>query len=290
MSGRVEGKVALITGAARGQGRSHAVRLAQEGADIIAFDICDQIGTNNFPMGTAEDLADTAQQVEALGRRIVTRQVDVRDRGMLLSATVEAVETLGRLDVVIANAGICPIGRDVPLQGFFDVAQVNFAGVLNTFEAALPHLGVGASMVAIGSVAGLLRRTDSVEFGSGGAGYAWAKRTLAHLVHTLAVQCARRQIRVNAVHPTNVGTDMLQNDPMYKMFRPDMEAPTLADATAGFQKMQPWPIPWVEPIDISNAVLFLASDESRYVTGLQMKVDGGCTARQPYPGMGVAVG
>jgi SDR family mycofactocin-dependent oxidoreductase len=290
MPGRVEGKVVLITGAARGQGRSHALRLAEEGADIIALDICDQIDTNNFAMSTPDDLAETKRLVEALGRRVVARQADVRDRQDLIATTADAVEELGRLDVVVANAGICPTGRDVPLQGFFDVVQVNFGGVLTTFEAGLPHLQAGGSLIAIGSVGGLVGATDSEAFGPGGTGYAWAKRTLANLVHTLAVQCALHEIRVNAVHPTNVATAMLHNEAMFTLFRPDLEEPTLEDATSAFATMQPMPIPWVESADISNAVLFLASDESRYVTGLQMKVDGGCTARQPYPGMGIAVG
>jgi SDR family mycofactocin-dependent oxidoreductase len=290
MPGRVEGKVALITGAARGQGRSHALRLAGEGADIIALDICDQIDSNTFPMSSDEDLAETVRQVEGIGQRVVARQVDVRDRASLIAATTEAVQILGRLDVAVANAGICPTGPDLPVQAFIDVVQVNFGGVLSTFEAALPHLGAGGSLIGIGSVAAMSGQAAVDESATGTVGYVWAKRALANLVHTLSLQCAPREIRVNAVHPTNVATSMLHNEPMYKVFRPDLEKPTLEETVPAFATLQPWPIPWVEPSDISNAVLFLASDESRYVTGLQLKVDGGCMTRQPYPGMGVAVG
>jgi SDR family mycofactocin-dependent oxidoreductase len=276
MAGRVEGKVALVTGAARGQGRAHALRLAQEGADVIAVDICEDIATNEYPLATEADLAETAQLVEKLGRRIVTVKADVRDRSQVAAAVARGVAELGRLDVVVANAGICPLGGDVPPQGFLDAVAVDLVGVINTVEAAFPHLGAGASIIATGSVAGLLAGgTDTPQSGPGGAGYSHAQRGVARFVHDLALQLAPHSIRVNAVHPTNVNTDMLQSAPMYKIFRPDLESPTREDAELAFPAMQPMPIPYVEPVDISNAVLFLASDESRYVTGLQMKVDAG---------------
>jgi len=278
MTGRVAGKVAFITGAARGQGRSHAVLLAEEGADIIAVDLCENIETNSYPLSTEDDLAETAALVEKLGRRVVTLKADVRDRSELASAVEQGVTELGQLDIVVANAGICPLGADTPTQAFFDAVDVDLVGVINTIAAAYPHLRAGASIVATGSVAGLLAGgggTDSAATGAGGSGYSHAKRGVARLVHDLALQLSPESIRVNAVHPTNVDTDMLHNPAMYSVFRPDLEAPTREDAMLAFPVMQPMPIPFVEPIDVSNAVLFLASDESRYITGLQLKVDAG---------------
>jgi SDR family mycofactocin-dependent oxidoreductase len=285
MAGRVEGKVAFITGAARGQGRSHALRLAEEGADIIAIDICEDIDSAHYPLSTEKDLAETARVVEGVGRRIVTRRVDVRDRSRLVSAVSDAVAELGRLDIVVANAGIAPVGLDVPPQGFLDAVSVNLVGVVNTVEAAYPYLGSGASVICIGSSAGLMvGSVDSPESGPGGAGYSHAKRAVARFVHDLALQLAPRLIRVNAVHHTNCDSDMLQSGPMYRIFRPDLDEPRREDVEESFRTTQPMPIPYVEPSDISNAVLFLASDESRYVTGLQMKVDAGAILRRSTSG------
>lgn len=277
MSKRMEGKVAFVTGAARGQGRSHAVRLAEEGADIIAVDLCEDIPVNGYPLATEADLAETVRLVEALDQRIVARRADVRERSQLAQAVAHGVAQLGHLDVVVANAGICPLGAGGPPVAFLDAVSVDLVGVINAVEAAFPHLAAGASIIATGSVAGLLPgTTDNRAAGPGGAGYSHAKRAVARFVHDLALQLAPHSIRVNAVHPTNVETDMLLNEPMYAMFRPDLESPTREDAEPAFGAMQPMPIPYVEAIDISNAVLFLASDESRYVTGQQLKVDGGC--------------
>jgi SDR family mycofactocin-dependent oxidoreductase len=276
MTDRVAGKVAFITGAARGQGRSHALQLAREGADIIAVDICRDIETNHYPLATTADLEETARLVEALDRRIVTRVADVRERSPMAAAVAEGVAELGRLDIVVAQAGICPLGADGPVQAWFDAVAVDLVGVINAVEAAFPHLGPGASIICTGSIAGLLSgATDTPATGPGGAGYTHAKRGVARFVHDLALQLAPHSIRVNAVHPTNVDTDMLQNEPMYRVFRPDLDHPTRQDAEVTFGALQPMPIPYVEAIDISNAVLYLASDESRYVTGLQLKVDAG---------------
>ncbi|MEV8546503.1 mycofactocin-coupled SDR family oxidoreductase [Streptomyces sp. NPDC051572] len=287
MTGRVAGKVAVITGAARGQGRSHALRLAAEGADIIAIDFCEDIASNKYPLATSEDLAQTVKQVEALGRRVFARQADVRDRAAVRGAIDAGVAELGHLDVVVANAGICPLGPDGDVTSLVDAVQVDFGGVVNAIEAALPHLGAGASIIATGSVAAMTPgAADNPANGPGGVGYAWAKQAIATFVHTLALQLAPQSIRANVVHPTNVNTDMLQSGPMYRAFRPDLENPTREDAEQAFPVTQTMPIPYVESIDISNAVLFLASDEARYITGVQLKVDGGSLLRQPYPAMG----
>ncbi|MDH6281353.1 SDR family mycofactocin-dependent oxidoreductase [Rhodococcus sp. LBL1] len=276
---RVSGKVVLITGAARGQGRSHAVHLADEGADIIAFDICEDIETNEYPLATQADLDETRRLVEKAGRRIVTAKVDVRDRAALEQALASAVATLGRLDVVVANAGICPLGNDVPPRGFVDAFDVDFVGVVNTIHAAMPYLKAGASIIATGSVAGLVPQTgingQQAMQGPGGDGYGLAKKMIGTYTESLALTLGPSSIRVNAIHPTNVDTDMLQSAPMYRTFRPDLENPTAEDAKVTFPFMQAMPTPWVDPADISHAVVYLASDESRFVTGQQLRVDAG---------------
>jgi SDR family mycofactocin-dependent oxidoreductase len=287
MSGRVAGKVALVTGAARGQGRSHALALANEGADVIAVDFCEDIEANDYPLARPEDLAATVEVIEALEQRVYHQIVDVRDRTGLIDAINTGVSELGRLDIVVANAGICPLGADRGPQAFLDAVQVNFGGVVNAIEGALPNLPNGASIIATGSVAGLIPgAVDNPVTGPGGAGYAWSKRAIATFIHALALQLAPRLIRANVVHPTNCNTDMLQNDMMYRVYRPDLEKPTREDAEPAFNSLHRMPVPYVTATDISNAVLFLASDESRYVTGLQMKVDAGSLLGQPYPALG----
>jgi SDR family mycofactocin-dependent oxidoreductase len=275
--GRVQGKVAFITGAARGQGRSHAVRLAEEGADIIAVDVCHDIDTIGYPMATPDDLKETARLVEAQDRRIVTVQADVRERAELRAAIERGIAELGKLDIVVAQAGIAGQKSKEPLQAWTDVFDTNMIGVVNAIHAALPHLQAGASIIATGSTAAYMQTLPMQKVGtdSGGIAYMVAKRMLSSYVHDLARELAPRSIRANVVHPTNVNTDMLQSDPMYRSFRPDLENPTREDATPAFHVQQAMPIPWVEPVDISNAVLFLASDEARYVTGMQMRVDAG---------------
>jgi len=279
--GRVEDKVAFITGAARGQGRSHAVHLAEEGADIIAVDICEDITSNEYPLARPEDLDETVRLVEKTGRRIVPIQADVRDRQALAEALDRGITELGKLDVVVANAGICPLGEGLPVEAFIDAVDVDLVGVINAVHVALPRLGEGASIIMTGSVAGLLSSASSGSGpqGLGGAGYNLAKRVIVEYSTTLAVKLAPKSIRVNAVHPTNCNTDMLQSEPMYKTFRPDLANPTVAEAEEGFRSFQAMPVPWVEPADISYAVVYLASDESRYVTGLQLPVDAGATIK-----------
>jgi SDR family mycofactocin-dependent oxidoreductase len=278
---RVAGKVALVTGAARGQGRSHAVMLAAEGADIIAVDACADIESNEYPLARPEDLEETARLVEKEGRRVVSVVCDVRDRAKL-SATIDAaVAELGGLDVVVANAGIAPLSRGQSIQAFVDAIDVDFIGAVNTISAALGHLRSGASIVAIGSFAAF---SDTVSNRTpGSAGYSFAKKVLAQYVNDLAVQLAGQMIRVNAVHPTNCNTDMLHSKPIYEQFLPDVEQPTREQANAAFPVLHAMPIPYVEPVDVSYAVLYLCSDESRYVTGLQMRVDGGAyIKRRPW--------
>jgi SDR family mycofactocin-dependent oxidoreductase len=270
----MRGKVAFITGAARGQGRSHAVRLAAEGADIIAVDICAQLESTRYPMATEADLAETVRLVEALDRRIVSRVADVRERSQLAAAVEAGVAELGRLDVVVANAGISPMGRTESPAPFLDAVTVDLVGVINTVDAAYRHLGPGASIICTGSMAAMFPGSGTGT-DPGAAGYVHAKRAVARFVHDLAQVLAPNSIRVNAVHPGNIDTPMLQNDMMYQVFRPDLEHPTRADAEPGFRAMHRMPVTTLDPADISEAVLFLASDAARYVTGLQLKVDAG---------------
>ncbi|MCX4816317.1 mycofactocin-coupled SDR family oxidoreductase [Streptomyces sp. NBC_01239] len=273
MSGRVEGKVAFITGAARGQGRSHAVRLAEEGADIIAVDLLEDIGTAPYPMATKEDLAETVRLVEATGRRIVARQADVRVLSQLQEAVDAGVAEFGKLDVVVAQAGILTMGTNTP-QAFFDVVQVNLVGVLNTTTAAAPHLLPGASIILTGSTAALLKGSVDIT-GAGGLGYAHSKRHVARIGHDLASVYAAQRIRVNVIHPTNVDSGMMDNDFMYHAFRPDLDAPTREDMIPSLETKSPMGVPWLTPAEISAAVLYFASDESQWVTGQQLKLDGG---------------
>ena len=282
MGTRLEGKVAFITGAARGQGRSHAVRLAEEGADIIAVDLCEQIESNPYPLATPEDLDETVNLVEKLGRRIVARKADVRERGELAAALAEGVDELGRLDIVVANAGILPMSMGDPDPfDFVDATDVDLIGVMNAVAAAYPHLPDASSIIVTGSNAAMLpNTTDNPAMGPGSAGYGWSKNTIMGYVEQLALAVAPRFIRVNAVHPTNVNTHLLHNDGLYSVFRPDIENPTLEDVLPSFTSFQAMPIPYVEPVDISNLVLFLASDESRYITGEQIRVDAGSLLKQ----------
>jgi len=279
----LEGKVAFITGAARGQGRSHAIRLAQEGADIIALDICRQIESNPYPLSTPDDLAETERQVKELGRRIVARQADVRERDEVREVVAAGVRDLGRLDIVVANAGILPMAMGDPdPMDFVDAVDVDLVGVMNAVAVSMPHLPDGASIVVTGSTAGMMpNTTENPVMGPGGNGYGWSKRILISYVEEMALHLAGRFIRVNCVHPTNCNTHLLHNDGLYGLFRPDIENPTREDVIPAFTMFQAMPIPYVEPVDISNLVLFLASDESRYITGQQIRVDAGSLLKFP---------
>jgi SDR family mycofactocin-dependent oxidoreductase len=277
MAGRVEGKVAFVTGAARGQGRSHSVRLAQEGADIIAVDICEQIESNPYPLATEEDLAETAALVEKLDRRIVTQKADVREREQLRNAVEAGIAELGRLDIVVANAGILPMAMGDPHpMDFVDAVDVDLVGVMNAVAVALPHLPQFGSIVITGSTAAMMPNTvDNPNMGPGSAGYGWAKRILMEYTEQMALQLGPDFIRINCIHPTNCNTHLLHNEGLYSVFRPDLENPTREDVEPAFTTFQAMPVPYIEPVDVSNAVLFLASDEARYVTGQQLRVDAG---------------
>src|SRR6202012_3471430 len=275
MTGRVEGKVAFITGAARGQGRSHAVRLAEEGADIIAVDVCKPIVQNTtIPASTPEDLAETADLVKGLNRQIFTAQVDVRDYEALKAAVDSGVEQLGRLDIIVANAGVGTDGRmlhKIREDVWQDMIDINLTGVWHTVKAGVPHVlsgGRGGSIVLTSSVGGRKAYPNTGH-------YCAAKHGVIGLMRTFAVELGAQMIRVNAVLPTQVSTTMLMNEQTYRLFRPDLENPGPDDFAPISQMMHTLPVPWVDAVDISNAVLFLASDESRYITGVSLPVDAG---------------
>lgn len=282
MTGRLEGKVAFVTGAARGQGKAHCVRLAEEGASIIASDLLAELDTVEYRQGNAEDLADTVARTEAAGQKIIALQADVRHRDQLAAAVAQGIEAFGRLDIVCANAGVLPIKQPHGPEQFVDAMDIDFGGVLNTVAVTLPHLVEGASIVLTGSVAGLLPgAVNNPVIGPGGAGYGLAKQFIARYTEVLANQLAPRMIRVNAVHPTNCNTDLLHNGELYRLFRPDLEAPTADDVRPAHATFNAMPVPYVEPVDVSNAVVYLASDESRYVTGMNLRVDAGAFLKSP---------
>jgi (+)-trans-carveol dehydrogenase len=274
MTGRVEGKVALITGAARGQGRSCAARLAQEGAHIIAIDICKAIEGVQYEPSTPGDLAQTADLVKTHNRLVYAAEVDVRDYESLKGTIDAGVQQLGRLDIVVANAGIGNGGvalERVSERDWTDMIDVNLAGVWKTVKAGVPHIiagGCGGSIVLTSSVGGLKAYPQM-------GPYVAAKHGVVGLMRAFAVELGPHMIRVNSVHPTNVNTPMFMNEGTIRGFRPDLENPGPQDLLPIAQMMHTLPIGWVEPEDISNAVLFLASDESRYVTGIRLPVDAG---------------
>ncbi|MBH0776304.1 mycofactocin-coupled SDR family oxidoreductase [Nocardia bovistercoris] len=275
--GRVSGKVAFITGAARGQGRSHAVRLAEEGADIIAVDLCRDVESLGYSLATPDDLAETARLVRKAGQQVLTRQADVRDAAALEEAVLAGIAEFGGLDIVVAQAGIAGMAGEPKRQAWCDTISTNLVGTINAIQVSLPHLQEGASIIATGSTAGLMntKQLDNPGTDPGGIAYALSKRMLSQYVHELAAQFGPSKIRANVIHPTNCNTPMLHSEPMYKAFRPDLENPTREEVEVAFPVQQVMPIPYVEPEDISEVVVFLASDESRYVTGMQMRVDAG---------------
>ena len=279
MAGRMQGKVAFITGAARGQGRAHALRLAEEGADIVAVDICADIDTVTpyYPLATEEELAETVRQVEALDRRIVARRADVRDLGGLQAAFDEGLAEFGHVDTVVANAGIATYGRawELSAEQWKDMIDVNLTGVFHTAKVAIPSMieaGRGGSILFTSSIGGL-KGIQNV------AHYVACKHGIVGLMRTLANELGPYSIRVNTIHPTNVDTIMIQNPGTWAMFSPGDPEPSQEKAMPGFLSLNTLPVPWIEPVDISNAVLFLASDEARYVTGATFPVDAGASVK-----------
>ena len=275
--GLLAGKVAFITGIARGQGRSHAVRMAREGADIIGLDRCAPMDTMGYPLGTEAELAETVAMVEKLDRRVVAVKADVRDRDAVRTLLEDGVAQLGRLDIVVASAGISPPAVSMwhtPPQTFDDVITTNLTGVFNTLALSVPHIragGQGGSIVVISSGAAMNGVPNL-------SSYVAAKNGVIGLAKSLANEVARFQIRVNVIAPGTVNTPMVtQNVQQFRLFRSDLPDPDVGDVEEGFRNSMPMGLPWIEPADISDAVVFLASDSARYVTGTVLAVDQGVT-------------
>lgn len=275
MVNKLQGKVAFITGAARGQGRSHAVRLAAEGADIIAVDICAQIASVPYRMSSPEDLNQTVKEVEALGRRIFARKADVRDFEALRATFEEGYAELGRIDIVVANAGIVsfPVLEEDPLTAYLDTIAVNLHGTRNALHVAVDHLieqGEGGSVVLISSTQGLSGRGGT---GSGGQdGYAASKHAVVGLMRSWANWLAPHSIRVNTVHPTGVKTPMIMNDVTASYIEQAAESASSAMSNL-------LPVDLIDSIDVSNAIAWLVSDDGRYVTGVTLSVDAGYSVK-----------
>lgn len=275
--GSLEGKVAFISGAARGQGRAHAVRMAEEGADIIGFDLCEQMATVTYAMATREDLEETAELVRKAGRRMVSGQADVRDQAAVQKVLETGLAQLERVDIVVANAGIFnglgEQGRSP--QAWHDAIDVLLSGVYHTCEAAIPVMidqGQGGSIIITSSTAGLKGiYGDRKATSAGVIGYAAAKHGVVGLMHIYATSLAPHRIRANTIHPTGVETPMVMNEQFGQFFR------DYPDVLSRMQNLLP--IPAVAPEDIANAAIFLASDAGRYITGVTLPVDAGFTAR-----------
>jgi (+)-trans-carveol dehydrogenase len=275
---RLDGKTALITGAARGQGRSHARVLAAAGASIIAIDACAPNAAVAYDMPTAEDLGQTAALVEESGGKVHYAIADTRDEHAMAAAVAAGVRELGGLDIVVANAGIYPFGSHAHEMSPADwdaAISVNLTGTWQTCKIATPYLlqnTRGAAIVIVGSTAG-------INGAPGSSAYAVTKHGLKGLMTTLALELGPRNIRVNSVIPTAVDTPMCMNEKVYRAFLPDIDNPSDAQVREAFQRMHVLPTPWVQPEDVSNAVLFLTSDDARFITGVELKVDAGYTIR-----------
>jgi SDR family mycofactocin-dependent oxidoreductase len=276
--GILEGQVAVVTGAARGMGRSHAVELAREGAHVVALDICGQVATVRYPMATPDDLSETGRLVEKFGVTAITAQVDVRDGVAVRQAIDVAVQQLGRLDVIVCNAGISSHAgaADLTDDMWDDVIDINLSGAFRSARAAIPHLRAngGGAIIFIGSVASLKGMT-------GAAHYVAAKHGIVGLTKALANELAAENIRVNAVLPTTTDTDMVHNEFMYAAYRPDLPAGAIGrdDVASMFLTINNLQVPWIDAIDVSNAVVWLASDRARYITGVSLPVDTGAVIK-----------
>lgn len=273
--GKFDGKVAFITGAARGQGRSHAIRLAEEGANIVAIDICQDVASiaELYPLASQADLDETVRLVEEVGGKIIARKADVRVFQELNAAVQEGIELFGHIDICLANAGVVALKRtwETPEQTWDDVVDINLKGVWNSVRAVIPGMiehGEGGSIIITSSVAGLKGYPNT-------SAYSAAKHGVVGIMQSLAAELAEYAIRVNTIHPMNVDTPMLQNQGTYDLFLPDREKPTRDDMAEMCKDFALLPIPWADAKDITSAVVWLASDDARYVTGIQLPIDGG---------------
>lgn len=273
MAGQLAGQVAFVSGAARGQGRSHALALAREGASIIAVDACAPIATVPYPLATKEDLLQTAEQVAALGVQVIHGVVDVRDLAGLENFVSDAVGVLGRLDVVCANAGISTPSPTLTMteETWQTTIDINLTGVWKTCRATVPHIIAGDRGGAV-----IITSSSATSMISGNiAHYTASKHGLIGFMRVLAKELAADRIRVNTLHPTGVRTPMIFNEPMYRLFRPDLEDPDQEDFESVARSHHALGVSSVEPEDVSAAVIYLASASGRYVTGTTLMLDAG---------------
>ncbi|HXF31974.1 MAG TPA: mycofactocin-coupled SDR family oxidoreductase [Solirubrobacterales bacterium] len=275
---KLEGKVAFITGAARGQGRSHARRLAADGADIVAVDICADVATVPYPLGTAEELAETKALVEKVGRRCVTATADIRSLEQLGAAVDLAKETFGKIDILVSNAGIWSQSTEswtLDEETWQAMIDINLSGQWKTAKAVVPTMiegGTGGAITITSSSIGLKATTGNVH-------YTTAKHGVIGLVRTLAHELAPHDIRVNALCPTTVNSPMITNDALYTLFRPDLDSPGLPDVEPGLRDLNLLDVSMMEPGEVSAAISWLVSDDARYVTGIALPIDAGSTAK-----------
>lgn len=274
--GKLDGKVAIVTGGARGQGRSHAVTLAGEGADIVICDIADQVKSVPYKMSTPSDLQKTVGLVEETGRRCIAVKADVRETAQMSEVMDSALSEFGKVDILVVNHGICSFHtiHEMPDATWDEMIGTNLTGVFKAMRAVVPHMvarGYGR-IVATSSMAG---RAGWENIGH----YAAAKWGIIGLAKSLALEVAAHGVTVNVICPSSVNTDMMHNDASYKLFRPDLDAPTREDALPSFTAANVIPVPWVEPVDISRAIMFLVSDDARYITGETLAVAAGVNAR-----------
>lgn len=277
MTGRVAGRVALVTGAARGQGRSHAVRLAEEGADIVLVDACADIASIPYEQPDRAALEETRALVEAAHRRCLVAVVDVRDRDGMAAVVTRATAELGVVDLVVANAGVISLkpATAITATDWADVIGINLTGVWNTVQPTLQPMidrGTGGTIVITSSAAGLKGPAHM-------AHYAAAKTGLVGLMRSLANELGAHGIRVNTLHPTTVDTPMVHWQAAYDLFRPDLPAPARDDVAGVFAGLNLLPVPWIAPSDVTDALLWLVSDEARYVTGVALPVDAGTAVK-----------
>lgn len=270
------GRIALVTGAARGQGRSHAISLAERGADVILVDRCENRETVAYPMATADDLVETAKLVEKTGRRALAVQADVSDRVAMDGIVAQGVEEFGRIDIAVANAGVSIMGavQDTTQSQWDEVLASNLTGVFNTIGAVVPGMierGYGR-IVTISSMLGRQGNPNT-------AAYAASKWGVIGLTKSAALDLAQAGITVNAIAPGNISTGMIHNEPLYRYMRPDLDAPTADDVESIFRSLHVQPVPWLDPFEITRAVLFFAAEGSAHITGTVMPVDAGRAAQ-----------
>ncbi len=271
--GKLDGKVAFITGLARGQGRSHALTLAREGAAIIGLDLCGKPTTTAYPGTTEEDLQETVRQVKEAGGQIFVDVADTRDFAAVKAVFDRGIEQFGRVDIVVPNAGICSGAKtwEIDPQDWREMVDINLNGVFHTVKAAIPTMiaqNEGGAIVFIGS-------TEALKGAENISSYAASKHGVTGLMTSLARELGQYNIRVNSVNPTCVDTDMINNDFVYGLFRPDLDKPTREDVVDTFTGTHILPVPWMQPQDVSDAILYLVTEPGRYITATPLVIDAG---------------